>query len=430
MSKNPRTIFEVPRRASSNFSPPHLVNPRNEKWLIAEPIVVTLSQNGNMSHFPLAVRNTALDTFYDCRTLGNDGIARGILSLTIDILGTWLNVGIVALPITVTITNPGTYVTGTLLSTTALLELTITMCPAADMVTEGVRENWVKWSNIGNLDFTIWKDNIAGERPLDWRGWVYAIKKLGNKIIIYGENGVSLLIPSGNTYGLLSVYKIGLKGKQAVAGSNSEHFFIDTSGDLYSLGENVMKASLFDASIYPEKLGYSEYLASLSNPVLSWDEKNNLLYIADGSLGFVYSVDSKSLGSGPINITGIGSQGGVTYVAASTTIVNPVFEVCTDVYDMGSRKNKTISSIELGTDVTGDLWTSIDYRLDKADSFSSLDWSRVNPNGISVTPCFGVEFRFKVKRTTYAYFELDYIKINGAIHGYSYLDSYAKGGST
>ena len=28
--------------------------------------------------------------------------------------------------------------------------------------------NWIKWSGIGTIDFTISKKNVAGERPLDW----------------------------------------------------------------------------------------------------------------------------------------------------------------------------------------------------------------------------------------------------------------------
>lgn len=430
MARTPTTIYEVSRIAAPQSYPlPHLVNPLRDLDLIADPIVVTTYMQGILSHNPAAVRNTALDILYDCRRTGNDGLPVGVPIVTTTILGTWLNKRIVASPIEITTSILGTMLPAKMLSTTALILVTVSISPNADMITVGVKKNWVQWSNIGHLDFTVWKDNIAGERPLDWKGWVYGIKKLGNKIVVYGQNGVSLLAPSGSTFGLLSVHSIGLKGKQAVAGNEKVQFFIDSSGDLYSLGETVMKASLFEASIYPEKLGYSEYLASLSNPVLSWDEKNNLLYICDGIYGYVYSADSKSLGAGPINVTGAGKQSGTSYITASATIVNPVFEICTDIYDMGSRKNKTISSIELGTDVAGDLWASVDYRLDKADAFSSLGWKRVNPSGIVPIPCFGLEFRFRVKRTTYAYFELDYIKVNGVIHNYSYLDSYAKGGS-
>lgn len=425
MSRNPRTIFEVPYIAPPSYGSPQqqLINPLMEIWIEADPIEITTNAYGSMTHFPVAVRNPSLDSIIDCSRLGNDGLPIGITIVTTSILGTWLNVSIVALPIELTATVLGTCIPGILLSSAALIELAVTV-GAPEIVTLGGKRNWVKWGNIGSIDFTIWKDNIAGERPLDWKGWIYAIKKLGNKVIVYGEGGVSMLAPSGNTYGLISVYKVGLKGKQAVAGDDRIQFFVDTSGRLFSIGEIAMKSSLFESSITPERLDYSEYLSTMGDIVLSWDGLNNLLYICDGLSGYVYSPDSKSMGSGPINITGIGSQGKITYITAPSTIVNPVFEICTDIYDMGSRKNKTISTVELGTDVTGDLWVTLDYRRDKAAAFKTLDWKRVSPNGITNIPCFGVEFRIRVKRTTYAYFELDYIRVNGIVHDYAFQYPY------
>jgi len=395
-------------------------------YIVADPIYIYLMQMGNLAlHDKPGPRNPELDIEYDCSLLGNDGLEIGITILTVDIFGAWLNVHVVASPITITVSIINNEeIVGEFFSDSALINIAVTIKSYADIITEGVRKNWIKWSNIGNLDFTIWKDNIAGERPLDWKGWIYSIKKLGSKLIVYGENGVSLLVPSGNVFGLLPVYKIGLKGKQAIAGDDKIHFFVDNTGRLFSIGETAMKSSLFDSSITPERLDYSEYLGTMNDLVLSWDALNNLLYICDGLIGYVYSVDSKSLGSGPVNITGVGSQGNTYYISAPATIVNEPFEICTDIYDMGSRKNKTIHSIELGTDTIGDLWVAIDYRSDKASPFVSLSWHKVSPNGVTVIPCYGIEFRIKVKRTTYAKLELDYIRVNGIIHDYKFLYPY------
>ena len=421
MPRIPYTIFETPRVAPTDYG---IVTPRlvgtPAVYVVADPIEVTLWQRGNYTRVPPAPINVAL----------NQVVIVAPFVTTVTMSGTWRNVTKAASPILVTTSILGTFRIGKIFSKDATSVIGVTISLGSPLIlTEGVRRSWVKWSNIGSADFTIWKDNIAGERPLDWKGWVYEIKKLGNKVVVYGENGVSLLAPSGNTFGLLSIHRIGLKGRQAVAGNDKVQFFVDKSGQLHSLGETVMKSSMFEASIYPEKLDYSEYIASMNDVVLSWDELNSLLYICDGISGYVYSPDSKSLGSGPINVTGIGTQDGELYVAASSAIAIPTFELCTDIYDMGSRKNKTISSIEIGTDATNNLWASIDYRLDKAGAFSTLAWHRVNPNGTVTIPCFGVEFRFRLKMTTYEYFEIDYIKVNGVIHNYSYLDSYARGGT-
>ena len=413
MSIYPRTIFEVPRIALPAF----VVVPRtigsSAVDIVAEPIEVVISQRGNITHYPQAAVNSALDQEFEVSEL----------DMAITILGSWLNVGIVAAPITVTLSNLGSLQVAVFFSSSALITLTINM-GSPEIVTEGVKRGWVKWSNIGSLDFTVGKDNIAGERPLDWKGWVYAIKKLGNKIIVYGENGVSMLAPNENVFGLVPIYGVGLKGKHAVAGDEKIQFFIDNYGRLFSIGEIAMKSSLFESSITPERLDYSEFFNTMINPILSWDKLNNLLYICDGISGYVYSSEDKSLGEGPINITGIDTQDNTLYVVASSTIDNPVFEICTDIYDMGSRKNKTISTIELGTDATDDLFVSIDYRKDKAAEFKTLGWHKVNPNGIANIPCFGVEFRIRVKKTNYEYFELDYIRVNGIVHNYIFQYPY------
>lgn len=417
MSRITSTIFEVPYVVpSTGLSPTRLVNPPR-LWeglkIEVEPIVVTLSQRGNISHYPPAAINPAL----------NQAFAVPHFDIVTSVDGLWLNTSINAEPIEVTVSVPGTMIIGKLLNSSSLITVIVSL-GSPEMVTVGSKMNWVKWSNIGSLDFTIWKDNIAGERPLDWPGWVYSIKKLGNKAIVYGGGGISMLAPSGNTYGLLPVHKIGIKGKQAIAGDEKTHFFVDNTGVLYSVGEISMKSSMFEASINPTKLGYAEFLSSMIDPILSWDSLNNLLYICDGVLGYVYSSNDKSLGSGPVNITGIGVRSNNLYVTAPETIVNPIFEICTDIYDLGSRKNKTIGTVELGTDVTGDLWVTLDYRRDKAAEFKTLPWHKVSPNGVTNIPCFGVEFRIRVKRTTYAYFELDYIRVNGIVHDYNFLYPY------
>jgi len=382
----------------------------------ASTIDILTWQGGNLSSTPAAARNTALDTVNSCATVDGNGIPRGIPLITVTQLGTWLNICISASPIELTISQLGTPVVGILLSTTTASIVTLTIdVRTPDIAVAATRLNWVKWSNIGSLDFTVWKDNIAGERPLDWPGWVYALKKLGGKVVAYGENGVSYLVPSSISYGLQTIHRVGLKGKGAVCGDDLEQFFIDESGKLYKLGDLL------------ELLDYSEYLDPLlSSVIMSYDYQEKLIYICDGIVGFIYSIKEKSLTSGPINITGIGRKSGTLYVGASSVISTPLFEICTDIYDMGSRKPKTIASLEIGVDSSIDLWTTIDYRKDNSAAFRTLNWHKVNPSGITVIPCYGIEFRFRLKAITYSYFELDYFKINGTIHNYSYLDSLSK----
>ncbi|GAG31849.1 unnamed protein product, partial [marine sediment metagenome] len=240
---------------------------------------------------------------FDCASRDNLGnYDRGVGVITFTAHGTWLNVNIDADPGVITFTPLGDYVGSVLIVADPGV---ITFSGGTpDVLMEFFKSNWAKWSDIGNLDFTIWKDNVAGEMPLDWKGWIWNIKKHRNKPVYYGENGVSVLTPSGRNFGLNTVYRIGLKGKNAVAGDDFDQFFIDNKGQLFHFGESL------------EKLDYSEYLNDLTNPVLSWDAENYLLYICDGTYGFVYSPRSKSLGKGPVNITGIFSQSGTFYATS------------------------------------------------------------------------------------------------------------------
>lgn len=385
--------------------------PVQNQDITADPIVITLSQQGLITN-SVFVRNADLDQTFDCHGVNRIGERdQGVISTGVTLAGSWLNVAVTADPITITLTPTGSYPSSFVVNSDPI---TITLGVSISdigIILEHAKRNWVKWSDIGNLDFTVDRTNIAGERPLDWKGWVYEIKKLGKKVIVYGENGVSVLTPSDVHFGMDTIYRVGVKSKHAITGDDLVHYFIDNKGQLWELSDSL------------KKLDFSEYLSPLSSPVMSFDAENNLVYICDGTIGFVYSPDSNSLGKGPVNVSGLGSQSGTLYIVAPATVETPSFEICTDIYDFGTRKAKTIQSIELGTDLTGGLKASIDFRLDHSRDFTNIGWFNVTHEGVAYIPCYGTEFKFRVKGFDYEYFELDYIKINGSVHRYNPLDT-------
>ena len=100
----------------------------------------------------------------------------------------------------------------------------------------------------------------------------------------------------------------------------------------------------------------------------------------------------------------------------------PAFEICTDIYDLGTRKFKTIRSVEVGTDLTENMEASIDYRVSNKIPFSNIGWHPVTLEGVAHMVCYGLEFRFRLRVQNYEYFEIDYLKLNGLIHNYSYTE--------
>lgn len=381
--------------------------------LTADPIEVSLSVSNLFSSYPSHGRDTSLDQIFDCRVKDSAGnVDSGIPVITVSLTGTWLNKVFAGLDndtiITIPITLISSYAEGVHITSSTVINISLTVVPDDTDVVFLSKNNWVKWSNIGEFDFTVGHDNIAGERPMDWKGWVRGLKKHGQKIVSYGQNGVSFLTPIENKYSLKTIHKIGIKGKHAFAGSDDIHFFIDAESRLYRISEEL------------EKLDYSEYLSVLSSSVvMTYDKESNLIYICDGTYGFVFSIEDNSLGTGPVNITGMGSQDGTLYPVAPATISTPTFEICTDIYDLGSRKLKTIQSVEFGIDADTSnqiLYGAIEYRKNLQDAFTSKDWKIVHESGVLWQTACGREFRFKFKLTTYEWVTLDYIRVNGVIH--------------
>jgi hypothetical protein len=371
--------------------------------IVCAPLIIELFQKGIRSNWPAHGRAADLDTHY---YLPEDDVPTADISIHGELFG----LGLPNPVQTITLTLLGGFIGGETIVCDPL-EITVTLRPAA-FETTGGQCNWVKWSKIGYLNFTIDESNEAGERPLDWSGCVYELLKLGDTIVAYGTNGVTVLKPASVNWGMKTIYRVGAKCKTAIAGTENDHYFIDQKDRLVRItGENITI------------LDYSEFLSNLTNPRLTLDIELGLLYICDGTYGYVYSTRFNSFGEGPINVTGMGTKSGTLYVVAPEEILNRKFHLCTDIYDLGNRKPKTIQWIEFGTDLTDKLHAMVETRISNKDPFKESNWALVNPSGIAYIPCYGVEFKFHLKSRIYEYIELDYIRVFGAQHGFSYLDS-------
>lgn len=363
--------------------------------IVAGPIDIVLSSYHILHYWPPNVVNAGLDQEADW----------GPIDIVLDVIGYNQDMAIDLGPIPIEVTLEYSGINLGRAITAGSIDIEVTL---KDVDVDIYREkcNFVKWSKIGELDFTIDESNIAGERPVDWKGCIYHIRKLGDKIAAYGENGATFFKPSGVHFGMDTFYRIGLKNKGAFAGTDQQHFFVDVLGNLFKVDSKFTK------------LDYSEFLSVMGTVILTLDVEKNLLYICDGTTGYVYGIDSQSFGECAPNITGIGSQSNVLYVVSHGEIVTPKFEICTDIYDLGTRNPKTIREIEVGSNMAEFLYASVDYRNSYQDEFKQIGWHLVNPDGRAHPRCYGSEFRFRLMSTVYEYFEIDYIKIKGHIHSW------------
>jgi hypothetical protein len=296
---------------------------------------------------------------------------------------------------------------------------------------------WI--SKINTVDFTLDKTGESVRLMIPaWQGLIHQTLKLGSKVIIYGENGIASMMPSGLNWGVKNIFNIGLLGRNAVVGNDDIHYFIGKNKFLYRMTQSSI-----------EFTDYSNQFENLSpNVVLSLDIYKNVVYIADGVLGFVYT--PSGLGKGFANITGLGiinnyssslasrlateaeellmtesgdyliteevlwngftSSKELCVVAPDSVTYDP-FEIWTDIHDFNSREDKTITEISFGTNVTEDLYGAIAYRWNKAQAFFVTPWVKVNFIGIASVIASGVEFKIGAKLKTYAPIRLDYITI-------------------
>jgi len=273
--------------------------------------------------------------------------------------------------------------------------------------------NAVAWSGVGSVDFIISHDNVAGKMPLPWKGFTYAIRMLDNSPIVYGANGISQLIAKDKFFGERRLFNVGLKNKGALFTNNEEHYFILNNGEFWKLSNKGK-----------ELIGYKRYFSSMETVIISADVKESLLHICDGTTGYVYSIKDNALVGGYVGVTSFSYQDGNSYLISDEDVVKDAFSITTGIYDFGTRKEKTIFSIEVGSSYSKNLQGTIYYNTPLSSTFASTPTITFKPNYEANLPCYGIDFKVKVDALeTTESFTVDYIKINGVIHGFSFLDT-------
>lgn len=162
----------------------------------------------------------------------------------------------------------------------------------------------------------------------------------------------------------------------------------------------------------------------MATPVMCHDEVEDLIYICNGTYGFVFNSTENSMGQGPINLTGIGYHEGQSYFMATTTTLAAMgFEVGIDTIDMGNRNFKTITDVEIGVDSTSTFQIGISFKNGISPTFIGPVWFNVTPEGRCFPNCWGKDHRIYVKTTPLDQFKLSYIKVEGQIADFNPLDA-------
>jgi hypothetical protein len=250
--------------------------------------------------------------------------------------------------------------------------------------------NYVAWSDIGSAEFYPGLRNEAGYAPMSWNGEVLRVMELGDLVVVYGVNGVSLLKPAKQYMAIKELDLPGIPTAGAVGGSNRGHVFVDYGGDLWMLGPDGK----------PKNLGYSEYITAMdaSELVVSFNPHQNEYYIGDGSTSYI--LGKNGLCQTHQLVSSCAFDEGVLYATyESDNDVSGL--VVTDVLDFGQRAFKTLATLSVNCSSASDMWTSLYWRSDVRGSFQQSGWQWINPTGFTTPMITAIDFKLAFKADDY-----------------------------
>jgi hypothetical protein len=259
------------------------------------------------------------------------------------------------------------------------------------------------WSDIGSACFLPSRRNEAGFRKMPQGGIVHRTRRLGDRVMVYGSEGINALIPVSSptaTFGLDELLNFGIVSSAAVEGDSNQHIFVDRLGWIWSINSKMEL----------KKLGYQEFMLKLdpANIVVTHDKMENDFYISDGVKCFLLTPSGLSeVHQLPLSIGGVNGQ--VVYMGKDSQDHNG--RVVTDTLDFGFRGLKTCSVVEHGLSGPHVARSAIDWRDNKQRTFARTPWTPLNNLGISSRTISGNDFRFCIETTNYKDMTLDYMKI-------------------
>jgi len=246
--------------------------------------------------------------------------------------------------------------------------------------------------------------------PMPWQGAVKCLKRMGDTVIAYGDNGITAIVPQQKDgmaiYRTVDVVDVGVAGRGAVGGDHRQHCFVDNTGTVWYV----------KADLSAERLGYSEFTAAMTdaNIVVTFDPDQWDYYICDGTYGYIRS----KTGFGriklfPTHLSYVSSGLISAYSPAAGADQN--FEVVTDSIDLNRRGLKTVKSTEAAvTDVTN-LKNCVEYKHSAGTTYTRSIEITCSQEGFAFPVVSGTDFRVRYTGTWGTLGKFDYFNIGESL---------------
>jgi len=256
-------------------------------------------------------------------------------------------------------------------------------------------ETFFCWSRIGEIDFTPSLDNEAGYRRCPYGGEVYHVRRLGDHVVGYSSEGITLISPVTSpaaTFGFTEFYDVGVINKGAVAGGLKEHIFVDDNYNIVKIGSQAVGTVV---KLVPQVLGYQSYMQELAGEdiIVTFDRGEGNYYIGNSTKTFLLS--SNGLTEIPQHPSAVWRRDKQSYMLPdSVDTYDPL--ISSVAFDMDYKGQKTIATIETDAINHTDPEASVDYAHD-LNNWNKGSYSPINDQGIASVIASGNFFRFKLK---------------------------------
>ena len=263
-------------------------------------------------------------------------------------------------------------------------------------------EKYYVWSNIGEINFNLGRKNEAGYKRDPYGGEVYHTRRLGDNVIGYSSKGVTILSPVSSpaaTFGFTEVSDIGLINRGAINGNFDRHVYV---GEDYILRE-VTKQGV-------KELGYKTFMKNLKGEdiIVSYEPSNKDFYI--GNSKKTYLLSPHGLSEVTQHPSTVWRRDSDSHLLPDTIDTDkPV--ICTGIFDMGYKGQKTVVSMETDAMPVEGSEAGIDWANDLS-SWGMEHYKPINNMGIAAITAAGNMFRFRLRfETFYEVSMIGYLKV-------------------
>ena len=261
----------------------------------------------------------------------------------------------------------------------------------------------VVWSKIGSLEWEYTLGNEVGWAPMSWLGSVLGLLPLGKEVVVYGENGLckmSMAKEPVTTFGIQDFGDIGVLNRNCFAGDTTAHLFVGTDYNLYAV---TPEKALSGEGKLPARLGYQEWIETLTNPIVSFDPSKRHWWIGDEKRCFIYT--GSGLGESnetPTHLSRL--DGSLLGLSSCHHPANAIVETGNVSFD--SRGIKTLMCVEGDLQASGKVYGSTRYRYSFTAAPSSSPKILLDPRGAFFPVVAGTEISVRLEAEDFRSFYL------------------------